>query len=186
MKLKKKHIPNIITAIRIIGTACLLFLTPLSPAFYIIYTISGISDVADGWTARKLGVTSEFGAKLDSCADLLYYAVMVFKVFPILWDVLPVWIWITVGATVVLRILSYTLGAVKFRCFVSVHSYMNKMTSAVAFFIPYILRTSWIVILCGICAVVMILAAVEELIMHIYMKEYDPKVKSLMFCKMKN
>ena len=181
--MRLKYLPNMITSIRIIGTACLLFMKPMTLAFYIIYTIAGISDVADGWTARKLKVTSEFGSRLDSAADLLYYAVMVFKVFPVLWDILPMWIWITVAATVVIRIVSYVLAAVKYRCFASLHTYMNKATSVVAFTIPYALRTPFDTIVCGACSVVMALAAVEELIMHIRMKEYNPKMKSLVICK---
>ena len=66
-------LPNFLTALRIAGAACLLFITPLSPAFFIVYTFCGISDVLDGVIARASHSTTEFGAKLDSAADLLFY-----------------------------------------------------------------------------------------------------------------
>ena len=50
---KRLTLPNAITMIRIIGTFFLLFLEVFSEAFYVIYTICGISDVLDGFTARN-------------------------------------------------------------------------------------------------------------------------------------
>ena len=41
-----------------------------------IYTFAGLTDVLDGWLARKTGRASEFGARLDSVADLLFYSVL--------------------------------------------------------------------------------------------------------------
>ena len=59
---------NAITLLRISGTAVLLFLRPFSPAFFVVYTLTGVTDVLDGFVARKTGTASDFGAKLDSAA----------------------------------------------------------------------------------------------------------------------
>ena len=75
---------NAITLLRISGTAVLLFLRPFSPAFFVVYTLTGVTDVLDGFVARKTGTASDFGAKLDSAADLLFYGVMLLKIFPVL------------------------------------------------------------------------------------------------------
>ena len=56
-----------------------------SPMFFAIYALTGLTDVLDGWIARKMGSASQFGAKLDSVADLIFYAVMLIMIFPILW-----------------------------------------------------------------------------------------------------
>ena len=50
-----RHIADIITGLRICGAVTLLFLVPLSPVFYIVYTLTGLTDVLDGWAARKSG-----------------------------------------------------------------------------------------------------------------------------------
>ena len=89
----KKSLPNYITFCRIIGSILLLFLKPFSIAFFAIYSICGISDLLDGYIARSTKTTSEFGAKLDSIADLSFYAVMFLKIFPTLIDTLPLWLW---------------------------------------------------------------------------------------------
>ena len=96
MKIGKERILNvadIITLLRISGTVLLLFLKPLSVKFFLIYALTGITDVLDGWVARRLKIDGDFGAKLDSVADLLFYAVMLSRILPILWDLLPYIIW---------------------------------------------------------------------------------------------
>jgi len=79
------HLPNIITSLRLVGAIGMLFTKPFSVWFFVLYAFCGISDLADGWIARMTHTESEFGAKLDSVADLSFNAVMVIKTFPTLW-----------------------------------------------------------------------------------------------------
>ena len=69
------NVANIITGIRIICSIAILFFPALSPAFYVLYIIAGISDMIDGAVARKTGTVSEFGSKLDTAADFVLVAV---------------------------------------------------------------------------------------------------------------
>ena len=96
--LANKNLPNIISCLRIAGTVCLLLMEPLSALFLVIYTFTGLSDVLDGAIARKYGTTSELGAKLDSIADLLFYTLILIRIFPIMWATLPKKIWVMVDA----------------------------------------------------------------------------------------
>lgn len=59
----KRNAPNFITFLRIIGALWLCFIRPFTTAFYVVYTICGISDMLDGWVARMTGSAGEFGAK---------------------------------------------------------------------------------------------------------------------------
>lgn len=85
-ELTEKHrlnIADIITLFRIAGTLSLIFLRPFSAGFFSVYALTGLTDVLDGWIARKTETASAFGARLDSIADLLFYAVAQFKLmFP--------------------------------------------------------------------------------------------------------
>ena len=110
--MKYVNVANAITMVRIIGTLLLVFTQPFSALFFVIYTISGISDVFDGYVARKTKTSSAFGAMLDSIADLVLYAVMVLKIFPALLSTLPVGIWYAVTVIVIIRIVSYLLVAI--------------------------------------------------------------------------
>ncbi|MBQ5555857.1 MAG: CDP-alcohol phosphatidyltransferase family protein, partial [Erysipelotrichaceae bacterium] len=49
----RKNLANIITFTRILGTLCLIFLTPLTLPFFVVYIWCGLSDVLDGFVARK-------------------------------------------------------------------------------------------------------------------------------------
>ena len=96
MQEKLKNLPNSITVMRMVGTVSLLFTKPMSLLFYIVYCITGLVDVLDGFFARKLKVSSDFGAKLDSIADLLFYSVMIILLIPVLWEKLHKSIWVAV------------------------------------------------------------------------------------------
>ena len=58
-------LPNFITSLRILGTLTLLGLEPMSASFFLVYTITGVTDVLDGFIARLTGCVSDFGAQLD-------------------------------------------------------------------------------------------------------------------------
>jgi len=178
--LANKNLPNYISAVRILGTASLLFIDPLSGPFLVVYTLSGITDVLDGFIARKMGTTSELGAKLDSIADLLFYAVMLIRIFPVMWSVLPKKIWFVVGSMIILRLFSYGTVAIKFHRFSAQHTYMNKASGLAAFLIPYFIRTAAARPYCwSVCAIAMT-ATCEELLMHLTSDKYDPGRKSIL------
>ena len=67
----RQHGPNIISALRIAGSMGLLFCNVAGWPFWTLYVLCGISDMADGWLARKLNAESKTGAVLDSVADIL-------------------------------------------------------------------------------------------------------------------
>lgn len=175
----KLNIPNCITSVRIVGTAVLLFLPPLTALFFVIYTLCGISDVLDGWVARKTNSSSEFGAKLDSIADLLFYALVIIRLMPVLWKLLPTWIWYFVGGAVLVRLVAYLTAAIKFCRFSSLHTKMNKITGAAVFLLPYFLTLSCAETYCYIVVGIACLSSVEELLLHITRKEYHSNMKSL-------
>ena len=75
------RIPNIITILRFIGAACLPFCDPAGAAFWVIYGLCGVSDMADGYLARSMHAESRTGAVLDSVADICFVACCVLRPF---------------------------------------------------------------------------------------------------------
>ena len=101
---KNKHrlnVADIITLLRIFGTVLLLLFKPLTPGFFCVYALTGLTDVLDGWIARKTKTAGEFGARLDSIADLLFYTVMLIRLLPVLLSKLPNEIWYAVAVVFV-------------------------------------------------------------------------------------
>ena len=176
---EKISVPNCITTVRMVGTVFLLFTAPLSMLFFVIYILCGLSDVLDGCIARATNSSTEFGARLDSVADLLFYLVMLIKLLPVMWRLLPTWIWYMVGAVLMLRLASYITAAVKFKRFASVHTRLNKLTGAAVFLIPFFCMLPWTVPYCsGVCVLAGV-ASVQELLLHICRNEYRTNKKAL-------
>ena len=130
----KKHIANIVTTYRFFGSILLLFFPTFSVEFYIIYISCGFSDMIDGTIARKTNSTSEFGAKLDTVADLMFVAVSLIKFFPIIH--IPQWLWIWVGVIATIKIGNIIWGYVAKKQFISLHTIMNKVTGLLLFLLP--------------------------------------------------
>ncbi|MBR6535241.1 MAG: CDP-alcohol phosphatidyltransferase family protein [Clostridia bacterium] len=185
MKVKYLTAANCMTAFRVVGSLILLLVEPFTVTFYVLYTLCGLSDAVDGITARLTKTSSEFGAKLDSIADMLFYAVMIFKIFANLVDILPQFVWYTVATALVVRAASYVIAAVKYKRFAAVHTYMNKLTSLTIFTVPYFIfnDVAFTAVCITVCTVANI-ASLEELIIHLSSKSYDPKRK--MILKLKN
>jgi len=160
-------LPNCITSLRILGTGALLLIEPLSAAFFVIYTLTGVTDVLDGYVARKTGCVTPFGAKLDSISDLLFYAVMLLRIFPVMWVRLPVEIWFAVGLILLIRVISYTVAASKTGEFASLHTYMNKFTGFAVFCVPYVILQPFAVPVCCTVCLIAALASAEELMIHL-------------------
>ena len=175
----KLNIPNIVTLFRIAGTILLAFLRPLSPGFFWLYALTGLTDVLDGWIARKTKTASSFGALLDSAADLLFFAVMLFRVFPFLWSTLPVGIWCAVAIIVMIRVSAYLVAAVKYRLFASLHTYLNKLTGLAVFLVPVLLVPEYAVGFCWAVCAVAAAASLEELAIHLHKQTYRANLKSL-------
>ncbi|MGM9602267.1 MAG: CDP-alcohol phosphatidyltransferase family protein [Faecousia sp.] len=179
---EEKHIltaADKITFLRIAGTLLLVAVKPLSVGFFLLYALTGLTDVLDGWIARKTKTASDFGARLDSAADLLFYAATLYCVFPALWKTLPRCIWYAVATVVLVRIAAYLTAAMKYRRFASMHTYMNKLTGGVVFLIPFLLATPYATPYCWGVFAVSLTASLEELILHLKNDIYHPDTKSI-------
>ena len=77
-----KHIANILTSCRILGSVLLLLFPVFSLAFCITYILCGFSDMIDGSIARKTNKTSRLGSQLDTIADLVFVSVSMVRLLP--------------------------------------------------------------------------------------------------------
>ena len=129
---------NTITFFRIAAGIVLLSCPVFSPAFYILYILAGITDMADGAVARKTGTVSEFGSRLDTAADLVFAAVCLIKLLPVL--PVPTWLYIWIAVIAFIKAANIAAGFIRRKEFVSVHSRMNKATGGLLFVFPLTLR----------------------------------------------
>ena len=129
-----KHIANILTGCRILGSIFLIFLPVFSLEFYIIYLLCGFSDMIDGTIARVTNSTSKFGSQLDTIADLIFVVVSFFQLLPAIH--IPQWLWIWVGVIAMIKIGNIIWGYVSKKQFISLHTITNKVTGLLLFLLP--------------------------------------------------
>ena len=87
-----KNIPNILTVIRLLLIPFILFYIFSGNYIlaFIFFTISGITDIGDGFIARKFNLISNFGKLMDPLADkLTQIATLASLVFT---NIIPIWI----------------------------------------------------------------------------------------------
>ena len=91
-----KHIPNILTIIRFLLIPFIIFyiFTGDFILAFIFFTLSGITDIADGCIARKYNLISNFGKLMDPLADKLTQIATLTSL--VISQIIPIWILIIV------------------------------------------------------------------------------------------
>lgn len=176
------NIPNLITMLRLAGTVFMIFTVPFTSLFLLVYCLTGLTDILDGFIARVTHTTTELGAKLDSIADLLFYSIMGIKIFPKLLEVLPLNLWIYTIITIIVRVSAYLVAAFRYHRFASIHTYFNKVTGLGVFLIPIMLMTPFDIPYCYAACTLAFLSSLEELLIHIIERDYSNKTKTLISC----
>ncbi len=133
-----KHIPNIITSVRFIAALLILSFCFICPedcrhTFLALFVPAGISDMLDGFIARRFNWCTEFGAKFDSISDLSLYAAVGF----FLWNNAPqhlqhVQTLLLIGALI--QIFHLALAICKHRQFPSCHTTLSRACAYFIFF----------------------------------------------------
>lgn len=126
---------NALTILRILLSLSLLALPALSPSFFVVLALAGATDMIDGTVARRTGTASEFGAKLDSVADLILILVCLVTVLPLI--SVPTWLWVWVGVIFFVKVLNVISGFIMEKRLVLLHTNANKATGLLLFFLPF-------------------------------------------------
>ena len=133
--------------------------------FLLVYILCGITDMLDGYIARKMHTESTFGSKLDSIADFIMMLVLMFVLFPFLPLTESIMMWIVIIG--VIKVGSIVIVFIKYRTFEMLHTYSNQVVGFVLFLYPMSLYvTPSHVLLCIICMIATV-AALEELLIHV-------------------
>lgn len=171
------NIPNGLSFSRIILSIYLLLLSPTQAPYYIIYTVCGITDMLDGYLARKLNAMTDFGAKLDSIADLIMVFVVLYTLLPLLHLSEFFWRWII--GIIMIRIFNMAFVMAKFKSFGVIHSYANKAIGFLLFLTPFAFAFSVVPLAAFILCSIGTIAAIEETCIHVSSKNLNLNRKSI-------
>ena len=151
-------LPDILTCLRILGAACLLLFSPAGAAFWVIYGLCGISDMLDGYLARKLGAETKAGAVLDSVADICLVACCAIRLIPVVG--IPTWLWVWAGVIAAIKIVNQVSALIVCKRFCFPHTSANKLTGLLLFLaVPMVF---WSIVPLAVVAGIATFAAIQE------------------------
>lgn len=173
-------LPNLLTGFRFIAAPGLLWLAWQGHgiAFMLLLALAFLTDVLDGFVARLLGQTSEFGATLDSWADVITYLTIAVACW---------WLWpqiVSAEIVYVLLIVASCLlpaiaGFIKFGRFTSYHTWGVKVAAAAMGITLYVLFLGGPAWPFRIAAIICILSALEEIALTILLSDPQSNIRSI-------
>ena len=155
-----KHIPNILSASRIALCLPLLLVDAMTVPFWILYLIAGLTDILDGFLARRWGVEGKFGARLDSLADFVFVLAIGYKLFP--WLKLPAALWIMIGLIALVKASNAVSAYIVKHKMVFLHTKANKLTGGLLFVGMMAMGQSYFIPVAWMIACIALFAAIQE------------------------
>lgn len=180
-----KNIPNFLSFYRILALPFLIYsiYTLNERLFIILLSVNLITDILDGLIARTFKLESEFGAKLDSFADIgtliMAFAGM-YVLHPIFVQEKSIEFLVILG----LYVFAQGISWVKFKRSPSLHLYSNKIVGYIqGIFIFTFFNFGYHVIYFYFMIFTTIIAYLEEIICIMYLKEMKSNVKTFFHLK---
>jgi CDP-diacylglycerol--glycerol-3-phosphate 3-phosphatidyltransferase len=149
-----------VTVFRMTAGIALLFCQVFSPSFYALYIAGGVSDMLDGYVARKTDTVSKSGAKLDTIADYVFVVICLIKLLPVIR--LSAWQYVWIGIIAFIKVVNIISGFAVQKTFVTVHSVMNKVTGLLLFLLPLTISFVPLKYSAGIVCASAAFAAIQE------------------------
>jgi len=174
-----KHIPNVLTSLRILCATLLLAVPVYSVRFYLLYLICGVTDFLDGRLARRFHVASKAGASLDNIADYTLLMSTVIKVLPTL--LLDVWALVGGICMLTARMSSSVIAWIKYKRIVVLHTFANKLLGGAVYAIPLLAGLGNHTLLISIISGFMCFSVPEEIYLLLASKQLEPDVRGVFF-----
>lgn len=176
----KLNLPNLLTGFRFVAAPVLLWLAwnGHGIAFMGLLAVAFLTDMLDGMVARLTGQVTQFGATLDSWADVITYLTIALCCW---------WLWpemvrrelFYVGLIIASCLLPALAGILKFGRFTSYHTWGVKFAAAsmgLTLYLLFLYGSTWPF---RIAAVICILAAIEEIIITLLLHEPESNLRSV-------
>lgn len=176
--------PNQLTAARLIFIPILWCLALSGNSLYlgIGIAITFLTDVLDGFVARRTNQVSDFGAKFDSLADNILAPSAIIWLFmfqPELLSNQSRWLLVAIS----LYAASITVGLVKFKRFGNLHLYSSKAAAVVMFLfaVHTFLTTGYSTWLFFFALIAFSISSLETLLLQLVCPTVDEHMGSLLF-----
>ena len=145
---------------RIVLCLPLLLVDAMTLPFWTLYVIAGLTDMLDGFLARRWGVESKFGARLDSLADFMLVLAVGYKLFPYM--KLPTALWMMIGLIALVKVSNALSSYVVKHKIAFLHTKANKLTGFLLFIGMMIVGQSYFIPVAWVIACIALFAAIQE------------------------
>jgi CDP-diacylglycerol--glycerol-3-phosphate 3-phosphatidyltransferase len=174
-------IPNLLSLLRLALVPVLVVAAWLNEdqLFLLLLGICLLSDMLDGYFARKLQQVTEFGARLDSWADMATYAMMILGL-NLIWPTIFDQQFLYLVAATLSYVLPVVVALVRFSSFPSYHTWGAKLAAvliAPAFYllVLYDEQTFFRLVI-----IFHVLVAMEEIAITMMLKKPKTNVASIL------
>ncbi|MDA9014628.1 CDP-alcohol phosphatidyltransferase family protein [Porticoccaceae bacterium] len=174
-------IPNLLSLLRLALVPVLVVAACLNEdqLFLLLLGICLLSDMLDGYFARKLQQVTEFGARLDSWADMATYAMMILGL-NLIWPTIFDQQFLYLVAATLSYVLPVVVALVRFSSFPSYHTWGAKLAAvliAPAFYllVLYDEQTFFRLVI-----IFHVLVAMEEIAITMMLKKPKTNVASIL------
>ena len=154
------HIPNILSASRIALCLPLLLVDAMTMLFWVLYLIAGTTDMLDGFLARRWGVESKFGDRLDILADFVFVLAVGYKLLS--WLKLPATLWMVIGLIALVKVSNAISSYVVKHKIEFLHTKANKLTGFLLFVGVINIGQSYFIPVVWVIACIALFAAIQE------------------------
>ncbi len=164
LNISYRHLPNFISSVRIFMALVLLYLAiKQHPDLFIgVMIFTELTDILDGYLARRLNVVSELGAQLDSWGDFVVYITLAVSAW-LLWPDIVLQQIAPISLIIASFIIPVVVGFIKFRKMTSYHTIAVKISVSITIVAYILLFTGMLSWTMTLAAVTCVYAAVEQI-----------------------
>lgn len=178
-----KNIPNIITSVRLFAALAIIILSFTSRAqeafwFLPLFIAAAVSDMLDGYIARRFKWCTDFGAHLDSISDMTLYAAVFTCFLAYRQDAMAACSYIFVlGVTI--QVLHWAFSIAKHKQFPAYHSTISRVVAYAMFFACLLFWTNKSPLVLGLMLSFWILCSLEGMLITHFLDSPRSNVSSI-------
>ncbi len=177
----RKQLPNLLSLLRIVVLAPLMMALAWTTGsrvwFLALFGAALVTDALDGFLARRLGVESDLGRRLDSWGDYVMTAAVVAAIWRLWPEVMQKeWPWFVTTLIGCFAIVAY--GLVRWRRVLGFHTWLAK---AMAVILPagvVVLLAGWSAVPFHDAVILQVLCGMEEMVIAFLLPGFSGHIPS--------
>jgi phosphatidylglycerophosphate synthase len=177
----RKQLPNLLSLLRIVVLApvmvAMAWVMGSRGWFLALFGAALVTDALDGFLARRLGVESDLGRRLDSWGDYVMTAAVVAAIWR-LWPevVQKEWPWFVTTLVGCFAIVAY--GLVRWRRVLGFHTWLAKAMAMVLPVGVVVLLAGWSAVPFHAAVILQVLCGVEEMVIAFLLPGFSGHIPS--------